>query len=200
MVKSIKQTKQTDNRKPNKTSDTTWIFAHDLRLKKGSRVHEFGVRNATVSEERINELIEEIMRENPKDFEKELNKRMDEESIKDYKDTHSGKWLIFCSYEDINDTWEKIKNLTEIGLLGNESKVSTLCRPKKYSDNNFVICVYTEDYRNKVDVKRVLNEIRNGGVKGRLNYKPDIMTVKGVYSSNSNKASLYRSDEFESAV
>ncbi len=72
--------------------------------------------------------------------------------------------------------------------------------PKKYSDNEFVICVYTEDYRNKADVKSVLNEIRKIGIKGKLYYKPDIMTVKGVYYSNSTKASLYCSDEFEQDV
>ncbi len=130
MVKRIKQIKRTDNKKPNETSDTAWIFAHNLMIKEESRVHEYGVIDGRIDDKRIKDLENSVRRAvkiNPnKDFIKELNKRFYEESIKDYKDTYSGKWLIFCSHEDVNDLWERIKNLTEIGLLGNESKASTL--------------------------------------------------------------------------
>lgn len=104
---------------------------------------------------------------------------------------------MFCFHENVNDIWEKIKNLTEIGLLGEESKVSTRKHSKKYNNNEFVICAYTENYRNKADVKRVLKEIRKVGVNGRLFYKPDNMTVKGIYHSKSTKSNLYCSDKLE---
>jgi len=63
-----------------------------------------------------------------------------------------------------------------------------------------VICVYTKDFSDLTDVKRVLsnlNELNIVNKAMRINYKCDAYTHLGIMSDNPYKlrASLYSSDE-----
>lgn len=120
--------------------------------------------------------------------------------------TYVGKWLIFVSPENIDNIWEKVKETTDKRLLGIGSKVSTKRQTEDYGEKQFVICIYTKDYRNKEDVKNVLQELRKIGIDGRLYYKSDSMTSAGIYSkegpltTKKGKSSLYCSTDFETRV
>jgi len=116
--------------------------------------------------------------------------------------TYVGKWLIFVSHEDIDVVWERIRKATESGQLGIASKAST-SRPSGYKSTDHVICVYTCDFRDKDNVGKVLKELRELGIKGRVYYKTDQATLTGVYTregpftKKKGRASLYSSDDFE---
>jgi len=92
-----------------------------------------------------------------------------------------GKWLIFCSKEEVDSIWSKIKKAQDKGFLGDMSKVSTALS-QKYK--NSVICVYTYDSTDKDDVLRVRKSLSDLGFTDILNYKRDIETINGVYGSD----------------
>jgi len=48
-----------------------------------------------------------------------------------------------------------------------------------------LICVYTVDWTDDADVRRVLGELRALGFNGRLSYKTDSDTLTGQYGSGS---------------
>ncbi len=102
----------------------------------------------------------------------------------------TGKWLIFVNRENINEVWEKIKLATEEGILGIEAKVST-AKPKPtdigYEKDKHVICVYTYDWTDDKDVKRVREELRKLGITNKIPYKADEDTIKGKYAARGHK-------------
>ena len=105
----------------------------------------------------------------------------------------SGKWLVFVDVKDIDEVWSKIKRATEVGYLGHESKVST-AKPNPYASNSNkkVICVYTYDWTDEKDVKRIREELRKIGIKSKIPYKTDEDTSKGKYRVKGNtKISKY---------
>lgn len=86
----------------------------------------------------------------------------------------SGKWLIFDHISEIDDTWEKVQSATIKGLLGPSSKVATAKpNPNAFDPTTKVICVYTEDFNDKLDVDRVAKAIRTLGIENKLIYKFD---------------------------
>ncbi len=107
------------------------------------------------------------------------------EILKDYV----GKWMLFIPAKRINETWDKIKRETESGNLGIAAKTATMM-PNARSNDSFVqlICVYTKDFSDLEDVKKVLGKLRDLGFAGRLNYKEDEATRSDIYGKG---ASLY---------
>lgn len=93
-----------------------------------------------------------------------------------------GKWLIFSPKAKIDDVWREIKRATEEGELGGSSKVAT-ARPSRLSKNKdeFVICVYTYDWKDAADARRVRQRLRELGVTQRIAYKSDEDTHMGKY-------------------
>jgi hypothetical protein len=95
----------------------------------------------------------------------------------------SGKWLLFPDKLHVNEVWEKIKILLAANRLGNGAKVSI-------GVEQFVICVYTNDFENTADVFRVLmtlqrNRLQLVNRKNKfLNYKTDEATSQGLYTSD----------------
>jgi len=86
----------------------------------------------------------------------------------------SGKWLIFDNIKEIDKTWEIIRKATKLGLLGPSSKVSTSKENKNAKDSNTrVICVFTENYNDLIDVERIEKKLRELGVINKLLYKLD---------------------------
>lgn len=84
----------------------------------------------------------------------------------------SGKWLIFEHKDEIDATWQKIKQATQNGIFGIKSKVATAKQNPKASNADFkVICVYTADFDHKEDINRIEESIRSIGIENKLIYK-----------------------------
>jgi len=95
----------------------------------------------------------------------------------------SGKWLIFVNRENVDKVWEKIRTATEAGKLGTSAKVSTPLQGGK----SHVICVYTEDWTDEADVRRVREELKRLGITNKIPYKTDEDTLKGRYAFKGHK-------------
>jgi hypothetical protein len=106
----------------------------------------------------------EAPRQGPRDFEK------------------CGKWMLFSPTADHDDVWAKIRRTTEAGELGCAAKAAT-ARPNglQTSSRALVTCVYTYDFEDLDDVRRVLVALRRLGFGGRLSYKTDSDTLQGRY-------------------
>ena len=84
----------------------------------------------------------------------------------------SGKWLIFEYKDEMDATWQKIKEGTRNGIFGTKSKVATAKQNPKASNEDFkVICIYTADFDNKEDINRIEKSIRSIGIENKLIYK-----------------------------
>ncbi|KAM0718031.1 hypothetical protein Q7P37_006363 [Cladosporium fusiforme] len=69
----------------------------------------------------------------------------------------SGKWMLFPKPDDLHRVWRQVAEATADGKLGPTSKVGT------YEPDNLIkgtlICVYTYDFSELADVKRVLHAL-----------------------------------------
>ena len=90
----------------------------------------------------------------------------------------NGKWLVYRPREQIDEAWLSIAKATFDKTLGNGAKVST----REQDNRRHVICVYTDNYLDLEDVKRVRELLREMGFTDRLCYKPDIYTYLDIYS------------------
>jgi hypothetical protein len=93
-----------------------------------------------------------------------------------------GKWLVFVPIAAIDQVWSRIKRATEEGKLGASSKVATARpNPNSSNPNSKVICVYTYDWKDEADVRRVREELRKLGIINKIPYKSDEDTLSGKY-------------------
>jgi len=92
-----------------------------------------------------------------------------------------GKWLIYRSEESIDNVWKRLAILVMKRKLGTSAKVSTAQSKGK----SYVICVYTKDFLDEVDVWRVREELLSEGYDESLCYKPDLYTYLNIYSGTS---------------
>lgn len=100
----------------------------------------------------------------------------------------SGKWLVFINLENVDEVWAKIKNAVEEGRLGDSAKVATAKKKPLYEDSNVkVICVYTYDWADEKDVRRIREELKKLGITNKIPYKTDQDTYDGKYLINGNK-------------
>jgi hypothetical protein len=94
----------------------------------------------------------------------------------------SGKWLIFVDPENVDEVWAKIKKAVEEGKLGDSAKVATAKpNPLAGKSDAKVICVYTYDWTDEKDVKRIREELRKLGITNKISYKADEDTLSGKY-------------------
>ena len=93
----------------------------------------------------------------------------------------SGKWLVFVSERNVDEVWAKIKKATEEGKLGSSAKVATAKPSPLGKPSQRVICVYTYDWTDEKDVKRVREEMRKLGIIEGIPYKADEDTLGGKY-------------------
>lgn len=105
----------------------------------------------------------------------------------------SDKWLLFIPNDNLDMAWEKVKQATEAGKLGADSKVSTAKpNPNAVDPSKGVICVYTYDSSDKGDVMRIREELRKLGFVAKIPYKTDEATIGGKYKVRGNtRISLY---------
>ncbi len=94
----------------------------------------------------------------------------------------SGKWMVFVPRDKIDGVWNTIAEAIRQGKLGDSAKVST-ARPNRnaINSNEHVICVYTYDYRDVEDVKRIRATLREMGIVWKIPYKTDAATYAGQY-------------------
>ncbi|EEP82737.1 predicted protein [Uncinocarpus reesii 1704] len=103
----------------------------------------------------------------------------------------TGKWMLFPSAESLDETWAAVADATAKGTLGIEAKVAT--DPENgASSKPRLICVYTRDFWDKEDVRRVLLKLVDMGVVSKakgssarpIYYKCDVYTHLNIMSGN----------------
>lgn len=98
----------------------------------------------------------------------------------------SGKWMLFCSPEGVDNAWFNVVDMLADGKLGDCAKVAPASRTR---DSLHVICVYTADHEDVKDVFRVLHALRCSSIpcaaERTLNYKTDDATYAGQYATRS---------------
>ena len=90
-----------------------------------------------------------------------------------------GKWMIFQHKSQIDETWEKVRQLVESGEMGaTGAKVSTMREnPNARNPDVKVICVYTtEEDVDEVGLKLIQV------ARCTIRYKKDETTLAGIYS------------------
>ncbi|XP_022110658.1 UPF0696 protein C11orf68 homolog [Acanthaster planci] len=110
-----------------------------------------------------------------------------------------GKWLLYKKtgvHADL--TWERIFQATITGHLGISAKVSSAPTVGDFNGPRHVVCVYSQDFTDKVDVMELEARLRKLGIRCQLTYKPDAFSYMGLYRGNEwgLKPTIYTS-EFE---
>ncbi|KAJ5624142.1 hypothetical protein N7510_000451 [Penicillium lagena] len=111
--------------------------------------------------------------------------------------TLCGKWMLFPTVDRVDSVWSTVVQAMEDGRLGDTAKVA----PDDGSGGGQarLICVYTANYEDKEDVKRVLNGLVDVGLvnvdQRPIYYKCDAYTLLDIKSKNDFglKASLFSS-------
>ena len=135
-----------------------------------------------------------------------LRKKLEEALMGLAKEKHytTGKWMLFPLPEDVNRCWAIVAEATINRELGIAAKVAT--DDGRGNMVSRLICVYTKDFSDMDDVKRVLDRLLKLGLvmkKGPageergIYYKTDAFTELGIMSENEwgLKASLYASKD-----
>lgn len=110
-----------------------------------------------------------------------------------------GKWMLFPEVDRVNEVWGAVAMAMEKGELGEAAKVAT--DDGSGSGHARLICVYTSDFDDKQDVKRVLSKLVDLGLVGKgsrsIYYKSDAYTHLEIDSKNDYglKASMFSSQE-----
>ncbi len=100
----------------------------------------------------------------------------------------SGKWLVFVPVSQVDEVWAKIRDATEDGRLGDSAKVATAKPNPNASDpSKKVICVYTYDWTDEEDVRRIRDELRALGIASKIPYKTDRDTSAGRYAKRGHR-------------
>lgn len=100
-------------------------------------------------------------------------------STKSFKSTEkSGKWCLFHHKTEVDSAWIKIKEAIELDTLAPLAKVSTWYSAQQHNDSH-VTCIYTCDYTDEVEVKRIRDKLTELGYTKPLKFKRDIDTIEG---------------------
>jgi hypothetical protein len=145
-----------------------------------------------------------------------------ESSLRDLAQAHgviSGKWMLFPAEGQVDQVWETVARAVWAGTLGDIAKVATAAsddgggggggggEPQSSARDvgrddgpQRLICIYTADFSDGADVRRVLGAIKDLGLldgQGRktIYYKCDAYTYLDISSGNEYKlrASMYSS-------
>lgn len=93
----------------------------------------------------------------------------------------SGKWMLFVHTTKASEIWKKICIwiLNSPDCVVKTAKIST--RPNG-AENEHVICIYTDDFRDEKTLEKTAKQLREIGIKHKLMYKSDVYTELGIYS------------------
>jgi hypothetical protein len=89
--------------------------------------------------------------------------------------------MLFCAPQEVNEIWSIVAKATSSNELGIAAKVAP--RPlEESSRSERLICVYTSNFKDKADVGRVLQKLRELKLveaKGRaIYYKPGKLSMQ----------------------
>lgn len=108
--------------------------------------------------------------------------------------------MLFPRVDEVNEVWRTVCEGVDANRLGTAAKVST--SGNEDGDPARLICVYTKDFRDVEDVRRVLTAlVEMGLVKSDaprgIRYKCDAYTYLGIYGQNEYglRPSMYSSVE-----
>ena len=110
-----------------------------------------------------------------------------------------GKWMLFVEEENLEDCWNKL-------LEGVDKKIFKIMKCSIPNENNphnvpgiAAIMVYTNDYQDVDDIKKVLKFLLDNGLDygKELQYKADYQTRQGKYEGGRGESWLYSSKDFE---
>lgn len=91
--------------------------------------------------------------------------------------------MLFCTALEVNEVWEIIAKATANNELGIGAKVAPRSTVDKRTDR--LICVYTADFSDIKDVKRIAERLKQLGLvqaKGRpLYYKPGKPAILRIF-------------------
>lgn len=104
-----------------------------------------------------------------------------ERLLDDIGNIAAGKWLLYRAPEAIDDLWPQLKESVQAGRLGISMKASTPVTGVQEAAG--LICVYTKDWRDIADIRRVVAGLRALGITDRLYYKADAQTLIGISGS-----------------
>lgn len=79
-----------------------------------------------------------------------------------------GCWLIYGKSEQLKLTWKKIQRHTSLGKLGVESRINVV---KGREEADCVISIYTADYTDEAEVKKVREKLKELGFTEPLQYQ-----------------------------
>ena len=91
----------------------------------------------------------------------------------------TGKWCIFAEKAHVDNTWAIIRRAVKRHQLWRIAKVSTAYRPQPH-----IICVYTPDWQDVINVVEIRNQLKLLGFRLPLSYKRDIDTINGKYGGD----------------
>lgn len=117
------------------------------------------------------------------------------------KNLLNGKWMLFPSPSSVDSVWASVARATYAGELGTAAKVATAGGEDDRSEKKSrLVCVYTKDFSDRTDVKRVLRRLKGLGLMGEeqgIFYKCDAYTYLNIMNGNEYKlkASMYGSKE-----
>lgn len=92
----------------------------------------------------------------------------------------SGKWCIQRNARTIDKDWKVIKKLASKWQI-TAAKVSTSLISGIKKNPDYLIIVYTNDWRNREDIDGVRSVLFASGFSEKLKYKRDIETKNGIY-------------------
>lgn len=101
----------------------------------------------------------------------------------------TGKWMLFPPLGDVDSVWGEVATGTAEGELGVAAKVAAREGEGEVErGEGSLVCVYTKDFADSGDVKRVLLALKGMGLlrdEGRgIYYKCDAFTHLGINSGN----------------
>lgn len=69
------------------------------------------------------------------------------------------QWMLFCNVSEVNEVWDIVAKATANNELGIAAKVAP-----RHSNGDLrkerLICVYTKDFMDKIDIGRVAQRLR----------------------------------------
>ncbi|ORZ39346.1 hypothetical protein BCR44DRAFT_27021 [Catenaria anguillulae PL171] len=132
-----------------------------------------------------------------------------------------GKWILFYPHAQVDQAWTRVATATAAGTLGVAAKVNTTTPAHANGERTYVICVYTHDFNDRADVRRVLVQLfwlgltpaglafhDEEGIATKIvdhklpsascTWKPDLYTYLGLDTGNpwGIAPTLYRWQEF----
>jgi hypothetical protein len=98
----------------------------------------------------------------------------------------SGKWIIFLPLAELDEAYQKVWEAFHNDKFGPMIKCSTGVKNDRQVDcKEAMIVIYTNDFNDAVDLRRVLKDIRELGFSSKIFYKRDHETFKGIYGPDS---------------